>query len=175
MRRPVLGGCWGEACFACLRIQGDFQWHGYPDPVSVETCSCAQTYSQRGISGLRTKQIVNLQCGASALGGRNAVCRRSLPCVGRVDEGSTQRAALAGATDCDRPLKPGLQKRLKKRTDCGGNHLGCPNGAEKGLQCGLSGNRVAWTGNAMPRRRRGNRLHRQREVRRGEIQPVPKP
>lgn len=67
MRRPVLGGCWGEARLARLRIQGDFQWHGQPDPVSVETCSCAQTYSHRGISGLRTKQIVNLQCGASAL------------------------------------------------------------------------------------------------------------
>ena len=25
----------------------------------------------------------------------------------------------------DRPLKPDLQKRLKKRTDCGGKHLGC--------------------------------------------------
>ena len=35
--------------------------------------------------------------------------------------------ALAGATDRDRPLKPGLQKRLKKWIDCGGNHLGCRN------------------------------------------------
>ena len=43
----------------------------------------------------------------------------------------------------DRLLKPGLQKRLKKRTDCGGNHLGCPAGAEEGLQCGLSGSRAA--------------------------------
>lgn len=50
--------------------------------------------------------------------------------------------ALARASVCDRPLKPGLQKRLKKRTDCGGNHLGCSKEAEKGLQCGLSGNRV---------------------------------
>ena len=83
--------------------------------------------------------------------------------------------ALARAVDCDRPLKPGLQKRLKKRLDCGGNHLGCHYRAEKGLQCGLSGNRVAWAGNTMPRCRTGNRLHRQREVRRGEIQPVPKP
>ena len=46
----------------------------------------------------------------------------------------------------DRPLKPVLQKRLKKRTDCGGKHLGCliP-WAEKGLQCGLSGSRVVQT------------------------------
>ena len=86
MIRPVLGGCWGEARCACLRTQGDFQWHGQPDPVSVETCSCAQTYSHSGISGLCTKQIVNLQCGASApLLSRNAVCSCSLPCVGMVD------------------------------------------------------------------------------------------
>ena len=35
-------------------------------------------------SGPRTKQLMNLQRGASALRGRNAVCRRSLPCVRRV-------------------------------------------------------------------------------------------
>ena len=175
MKRPVLGGCWGEARHARLRTQGAFQWHGYPDPVSVETCSCAQTYSQRGISGLCTKQIVNLQCGASARPGRNAVCRRSLPCVGMVDErpGRFRSRPEQPAAPCS--LKPCLQKRLKKRTDCSGNHLGCLRGAEKGLQCGLSGNRVALTGNAVPWRRRGNRLHRQREVRHGENRPVPKP
>ena len=43
----------------------------------------------------------------------------------------------------DRPLKPVLQKRLKKRTDCGGKHLGCSLETDQGLQCGLSGNRVA--------------------------------
>ena len=51
---------------------------------------------------------------------------------------SGQRARLIA------PLKPGLQKRLKGRIDWGGNHLGCPDRAEKGLQCGLSGDRVAW-------------------------------
>ena len=45
--------------------------------------------------------------------------------------------------DRDRPLKPGLQKRLKKRMDCGGKHLGCSWEVNQGLQCGLSGNRVA--------------------------------
>ena len=79
------------------------------------------------------------------LRGRNAVCRCSLPCVGQVDGGTTRCFALARAAGRDRPLKPGLQKRLKKRTDCGGNHLGCSREAEKGLQCGLSGSRVAWT------------------------------
>ena len=47
--------------------------------------------------------------------------------------------------------------------------------AKKGLQCGLSGNRVARMGNAAPQHRRGNRLYRQREVCCGENQPVPKP
>ena len=56
--------------------------------------------------------------------------------------------AGVGATLCS--LKPCLQKRLKKRTDCGGKHLGCLYGAKKGLQCGLSGNRVARK--ATPRR-----------------------
>ena len=40
-----------------LRTQGDFQWHGYPDPVSVETCYCAWTYSRCGNSDSCTKQI----------------------------------------------------------------------------------------------------------------------
>ena len=132
MIRPVSGGCWGEACFLRLRTQGDFQWHGYPDPVSVETCSCARTYSHCGNSGPCTKQIVNLQCGASRHTARNAVCRRSLPCVRRVD-GGYNAAVLWPERGRDRPLKPGLQKRLKKRTDCGGNHLGCPHGAEAGI------------------------------------------
>ena len=76
------------------------------------------------------------------LRGRNAVCRCSLPCVGQVDGGTTRCFALARAAGRDRPLKPGLQKRLKKRTDCGGKHLGCSWEANQGLQCGLSGNRV---------------------------------
>lgn len=174
MIRPVLGGCWGEVRHARLRTQGAFQWHGYPDPVSVETCSCAQSYSHRGISELCTKQMMNLQCGASALRGRNAVCRCSLPCVGMANE---RPGRICSRPEREAPcsLKPWLQKRLKKRMDCGGNHLGCSIETEKGLQCGLSGNRVACSGNVTPLRRRGNRLHRQREVRRGENQPVPKP
>ena len=94
-------------------------------------------------SGPRTKQLMNLQCGASVLRGRNAVCRRSLPCVRRVNGGTTDRP-LWPEPPSDRLLKPGLQKRLKGRIDWGGNHLGCPDRAEKGLQCGLSGDRVAW-------------------------------
>ena len=57
-----------------LRIQGALQWHGGPDPAFVETCCCAQADSRCGID-LRTRQIVNLQCGATRLYRRNAVCR----------------------------------------------------------------------------------------------------
>ena len=38
--------------------------------------------------------------------------------------------------------KPSLQKRLRTGTDCCGKHLGCRNWTGKGLQYGLSGNRV---------------------------------
>ena len=57
-----------------LRIQGALQWHGGPDPAFVETCCCAQADSRCGID-LRTRQIVNLQCGDTRLYRRNAVCR----------------------------------------------------------------------------------------------------
>ena len=38
--------------------------------------------------------------------------------------------------------KPSLQKRLRVGSFCGGKHLGCLFGADRGLQYGLSGNRV---------------------------------
>lgn len=142
MLRPVSGGCWGEAREPPrLRSQGAFQWHGYPDPVSVETCCCAQTYSHRGIFGLCTKQIVNLQCGASVLRGRNAVCRRSLPCVRRVDGGTTDRP-LWPEPPSDRLLKPGLQKRLTRRIDWGGKHLGCHTGLKR--DCSADSVAIGW-------------------------------
>ena len=94
------------------------------------------------VSGSVYEADLNLQCGASRHGARNAVCRRSLPCVKLVNVGSTRRCPGRDG-DRDRPLKPVLQKRLKKRTDCGGKHLGCSREADQGLQCGLSGNRVA--------------------------------
>ena len=82
--------------------------------------------------------------GGGKMGGahaQNAVCSRSLPCVKLVNVGSTRRCPGRDG-DRDRPLKPVLQKRLKKRTDCGGKHLGCSWEANQGLQCGLSGNSV---------------------------------
>ena len=107
------------------------------------------------------------------LRGRNAVCRCSLPCVGAVDEG-IRRLRLWPERDRYRLLKPRLQKRLKKRTDCGGNHLGCRK-SRKGITVRTKWQSGRADGNAAKQRRKGNRLHRQREVRCRETQPVPKP
>lgn len=57
---------------ARLRTQGVFQWHGLSDPVSVETCSCARTYSHCGIparvrSRLGTRDAVHRSLGAVTL------------------------------------------------------------------------------------------------------------
>jgi len=46
---------------------------------------------------------MNLQCGASRLRVRNAVCSRSLPCVKLVNVGSTRRCPGRDG-DRDRPL-----------------------------------------------------------------------
>ena len=175
MIRPVLGGCWGEARHACLRTQGDFQWHGYPDPVFVETCSCAQPYSLVVFSELCTKQIMNLQCGASVF--RAVTLCADVACLAWVWRMRGQAAfAPAGAiggpllfeTMAAKEAKETVRLRWKSPRLFIGE-------AKKGLQCGLSGNRVARMGNAAPRHRRGNRLYRQREVCCGENQPVPKP
>lgn len=143
MIRPVLGGCWGEARCACLRTQGAFQWHGYPDPVSVETCSCAQTYSHVVISACVRSSCLNLQCGASAFRGRNAVCRRSLPCVGRVNKGSTQQS-YSGQSICLRsPFETRSAKEAKETDGLWWKSPRLSFKMKKGLQCGLSGSRVA--------------------------------
>ena len=175
MIRPVLGGCWGEARFACLRIQGDFQWHGYPDPVSVETCSCAQTYSQRGISGLCTKQIVNLQCGASVPLGAVTLCA-DVACLAWGGWMREQRGAMLWPER--QPRSPFETRSAKEAKEADGLWWKSPRLFRRGRK--RIAVRTKWqsgsiAGNTVLRRRRGNRLHRQREVRRGEIQPVPKP
>ena len=174
MIRPVSGGCWGEACGARLRTQGAFQWHGYPDPVSVETCSCAQTYSRSGISGLCTKQNMNLQCGASALLGAVTLCA-DVACLawGRW-MGELRHAPLAGGTG--RSLPETCSAKEANETD--GLWWKSPRLSLRGRR-GIAV-RTKWQsgstfGNNAPGHRRGNRLHRQREVCRGENQPVPKP
>ena len=123
-----------------LRWWGALQWHGGPDPASVETCCCAQAYSLCG-----QRPVYEADC-EPASRCYPALCRErcvqsSLPCVGRVD----------GRVNASGP-RPGTQryfpetlfaKEDKRWFDCGGNHLGCPDGAPVGLQCGLSGSRVS--------------------------------
>ena len=66
-------------------------------------------------------------------------------------------------------------KEDRSRLDCSGKHLGCLIWASKGLRYGLSGSRVAESGNVLNEVLKGNRPDRQRRVASGEIQPVPKP
>ena len=81
---------------------------------------------------LCTKQIMNLQCGASVF--RAVTLCADVACLAWVWRMRGQVAsAPAGVTAALCSLKPWLQKRLKKRTDCGGKHLGCSNGDKKGI------------------------------------------
>ena len=73
---------------------------------------------------LCTKQIMNLQCGASVF--RAVTLCADVACLAWVWRMRGQVAIAPGrSTAILCSLKPWLQKRLKKRTDCGGNHLGC--------------------------------------------------
>ena len=83
------------------------------------------------------------------------------------------------------PLEILSAKEAKRRSDCGGKHLGCPrffvnHGADGGLQCGLSGNRATESGGhflMLPVWQRsvcgfnGKPPHRQRGVSAWEIRP----
>ena len=51
--------------------------------------------------------------------------------------------------------KPHLQKRLRTGLFWGGKHLGCPNGIDRGLRCGLSGNRVLCLATAQSEHEKG--------------------
>ena len=57
-------------------------------------------------------------------------------------------SAPAGATIILCSLKPWLQKRLKKRMDCGGKHLGCSQRGEKRITV-----RTKWQSGRIERRR----------------------
>ena len=68
-------------------------------------------------------------------------------------------------------------KEAKRRFDCGGKHLGCPemsviSGAGEGLQYGLSGNRAAETGDVLNADLKGNRLHGNGRYPRGKSGPT---
>ena len=71
---------------------------------------------------------------------RACCVQSSLPCV---DMANRRPTGNSPAREKSVLLLETLSaKEAKKRFDCSGNHLGCRNGADKGLQCGLSGNRV---------------------------------
>ena len=64
------------------------------------------------VSDLCTKQIENLQCGATQPSGCERCVQSSLPCVEWVDLGAKRKRPRPG-TFSDIPLKPSLQKRLR--------------------------------------------------------------
>ena len=74
---------------------------------------------------------------------RRIVCcvQSSLPCVSMRGK-RTGTGMLWPDSRYYRFWKPYLQKRLRIGTFCCGKHLGCRNWADRGLQYGLSGNRV---------------------------------
>ena len=89
---------------------------------------------------LCTAQGRNLQCGATRPLCRECCVQSSLPCVGLANRRSAD-CSLAGEWAVSL-LETLPAKEAMKWFDCSGNHLGCRNWADKGLQCGLSGNRV---------------------------------
>ena len=105
-----------------------------------------------------TKQIENLQCGATRPWSRERCGQSSLLCVGMANRRAEAREPRPGQQCYFLETMPA--KEAKRRFDCSGNHLRCPNpyGAPGGLQYGLSGSRVPWPGNTMALHRRGNRL-----------------
>ena len=105
-----------------------------------------------------TKQIENLQCGATRPLSRERCVQSSLLCVGMANRRADAREPRPGQQCYFLETMPA--KEAKRRFDCSGNHLGCPvtYGAPGGLQYGLSGSRVPWQGNTMALHRRGNRL-----------------
>lgn len=117
---------------------------------------------------------MNLHCGANRLYAVNAVCRVACLAWARWI-GELKHPGPRPGSACD-SLETLPAKEDKRRRDCCGNHLGCP------FQWGLGriAVRTKWqsgitAGDTVTRHRRGNRLHRRREVCCGEIQPVPKP
>ena len=65
-----------------------------------------------GVSDLCTKQIENLQCGATQPSCCERCVQSSLPCVEWVNEGAKRKRPRPGMLS-DIPLKPPLQKRLR--------------------------------------------------------------
>jgi hypothetical protein len=118
-----------------------------------------------------TKQIENLQCGATRPWSRERCVQSSLLCVGMANRRADAREPRPGQ-QCYF-LETMAAKEAKRRFDCSGNHLGCPIFA-----WGIGGIavRTKWQSGTMARQHhgiapKGKPPDRRREVCCGEIQP----
>ena len=142
-------------------------------------CYCGDLLLCTGVlplwsSDLCTRQMMNLQCGATRLHCRNAVCRVACLAWARWI-GELKHQGPRPGPACD-SLETLPAKEDKRRRDCSGNHLGCP--FLWGL--GRIAVRTQWHSGITTRQRRdtapkGKPPDRRREACCGEIQPVPKP
>ena len=100
------------------------------------------------VSDLCTKQIENLQCGAT----QPLCCERcvqsSLPCVEWVNEGAKRKHSSETPS----------AKEAKRRFDCSGNHLGCPTKGTNGVAVRTKWQSGPAEGNTAARSLMGNRL-----------------
>ena len=112
----------------CLRSQGAPQWHGDTDPAYAETCSCAgrtrYTNTYQGLTAYESG--LNLYCGAITRSrpARGAVC--SVACLewANADRGNMHDGY--GHIGHASALEILPAKEAKRRFDCCGKHLGCP-------------------------------------------------
>ena len=150
----MLGGSVSKQSLPCLRFQGAPQWHGEPDPVYVETCSCAGRCKRLNSHVVSSpyESGLNLHCGALGSSSRAKAWNRKVPsavcsvaCLewDNADERTT-RLCYGHSILCDCSLKYFLQKRLRDGLTVVENTWAVrDSGVGKGLQCGLSGNRAA--------------------------------
>ena len=80
-----------------------------------------------------TKQIENLQCGATRSSSRERCVQSSLLCVGMANRRADARDPRPGK-QCYF-LETMAAKEAKRRFDCSGNHLGCPKKAGRRGDC----------------------------------------
>ena len=105
-----------------VRIMGGRQWHGGARPIF-----------RGGMTALRHENLH---------GGTQAAC--SVACLERLWWIAEQRTVTKSLREPRRSLRETpAAKEAKIYGNCCGNHLGCRNWADKGLQYGLSGNSVA--------------------------------
>ena len=137
-------------------------------------CFCGDSLLCRSglpVSGIDfgTGRDMNLHCGATRLLRRERCVQRSLPCVGNSDRRTTYR--LRPRAKYDRSLKFFLQKRIRNGVTPGWKSPRLSSRGRKGIAVRTKWQSGTSSGDNGVQRLRGNRLHRQREVRCGESQP----